>query len=81
MYKNNEIIFIVEESPEGGYEAHSLGHSIFTEADTFEELKTMIQDAVSCHFKDDERPHVIRLHFGKRRTDCGMKLQKKYRWR
>ena len=62
MYKNNEIIFIVEESPEGGYEAHSLGHSIFTEADTFEELKAMIQDAVSCHFNDDERPHVIRLH-------------------
>jgi hypothetical protein len=62
MYKNNEIIFIVEESPEGGYEAHSLGHSIFTEAVTFEELKAMVQDAVSCHFKDDERPHVIRLH-------------------
>jgi len=58
MYKNNEIIFIVEESPEGGYESHSLGHSIFTEADTFEELKAMIQDAVSCHFNDDERPHV-----------------------
>jgi hypothetical protein len=40
MYKNNEIIFIVEESPEGGYEAHSPGHSIFTEPDTFEELKS-----------------------------------------
>ena len=38
-YKDTEIIFIVEESPEGGYEARSLQHSIFTEADTFEELK------------------------------------------
>jgi hypothetical protein len=61
-YTNNEIIFIVEESPEGGYEARSLNHSIFTEADTFEELKEMIHDAVSCHFKTEDRPHLIRLH-------------------
>jgi hypothetical protein len=39
MYDDCEIIFIVEESPEGGYEARSLRHSIFTEADTYEELK------------------------------------------
>jgi hypothetical protein len=61
-YTSNEIIFIVEESPEGGYEARSLNHSIFTEADTFEELKEMIHDAVSCHFKTEDRPHLIRLH-------------------
>jgi len=62
MYREKEIILIVEESPEGGYEARSLGHSIFTKADTFEELRTMVQDAVSCHFDDDERPRIIRLH-------------------
>jgi hypothetical protein len=50
-YKDTEIIFIVEESPEGGYEARSLNYSVFTEADTFEELKGMVHDAVSCHFK------------------------------
>jgi len=61
-YPNNEIIFIVEESPEGGYEARSLHYSIFTEADTFEELKEMIHDAVSCHFKTGDRPRMIRLH-------------------
>jgi hypothetical protein len=61
-YIDNEIIFIIEESPEGGYEARSLNHSIFTEADTFEELKEMIHDAVSCHFKTEERPRLIRLH-------------------
>jgi len=65
MYQNTEIIFIVEESPEGGYEARSLNHSIFTEADTFEKLKEMIQDAVSCHFDAGERPRVIRLHMVK----------------
>ncbi len=61
-YKHNEIIFIVEESQEGGYEARSLNHSIFTEADTYEELKEMIHDAVSCHFKPEDLPCLIRLH-------------------
>ena len=61
-YSNSEIIFIVEESPEGGYEARSLNYSIFTEADTYEELKEMVHDAVSCHFKPEDRPSLIRLH-------------------
>lgn len=58
-----EIIFVVEESPEGGYEAHALGHAIFTEAESFEELKERVRDAVRCHFDEEERPAVIRLHF------------------
>lgn len=60
-----EIIFLVEESPEGGYEARALGHSIYTEADTYEELKGMVQNAVRCHFEETERPHLIRLHLVK----------------
>jgi len=60
-----EIIFLVKESPEGGYEARALGYSIFTEADTFEELKGMVKDAVRCHFEDTERPRLIRLHLVK----------------
>jgi hypothetical protein len=64
-YETSEIIFIVEESPEGGYEARSLNHSIFTQADTFEELKKMVHDAVSCHFTTGDRPHLIRLHLVK----------------
>ena len=60
-----EIIFLVEEAPEGGYEARALGHSIFTGADTFEELKGMVQDAVHCHFEEAERPSLIRLHLVK----------------
>lgn len=58
----NEIIFFVEESPEGGYEAKALGHPVFTEAEDLKELKTMIKDAVICHFDDSERPRIIRLH-------------------
>lgn len=60
-----EIIFAVEESPEGGYEARALGHAIFTEGDTMDELREMVLDAVRCHFDDVERPQVIRLHFVK----------------
>lgn len=62
---DTEIIFLVEESPEGGFEARSLGHSIFTEAETFEDLKRMVQDAVNCHFDGPERPSLIRLHLVK----------------
>ena len=60
-----EIIFSVEEAPEGGYQAKALGFSIFTEADTFEDLKKMVHDAVLCHFEDKDRPKVIRLHLVK----------------
>lgn len=60
-----EIIFLVEEAPEGGYTAKSLGESIFTEADDIEELKASTRDAVKCHFEDDDAPSIIRLHFVK----------------
>ena len=59
---DTEIIFSVQESPEGGYEARALGHSIFTQADTFEELKRNVREAVQCHFDDGTAPPVIRLH-------------------
>ena len=58
----NEIIFLVEESPEGGYEARALGHSIYTEADTLADLKLAITDAVQCHFDEGTGPRLIRLH-------------------
>jgi hypothetical protein len=62
---DKEIIFIVDESPEGGYQARALGTSIVTEAETYEELKKMVQDAVVCHFEETGRPKVIRLHMVK----------------
>ncbi len=61
--KVKEIIFMVEEDPEDGYTAKALGESIFTEADTLEELKENIKDALKCHFEDTkEIPGIIRLH-------------------
>ena len=61
----NEIIFIIEESKEGGFEARALGYSIFTEADDIASLKKEIKDAVSCHFEKDDMPKLIRLHMVK----------------
>jgi hypothetical protein len=58
----SEIIVVVEESPEGGYEAKALGESIFTQAETLGELRTMVQDAVRSHFDEDDPTQVIRLH-------------------
>jgi dephospho-CoA kinase len=58
----NEIIFLIQEAPEGGYTARALGEAIFTEADTIEELQNQIRDAVRCHFEDGKTPKVIRLH-------------------
>ena len=46
----NEIIFIVEDSPEGGFTARSLSHSIYTDADTIAELHANVRDAIACHF-------------------------------
>jgi hypothetical protein len=60
---NREIVFMVEDSHEGGFEAKALGHSIFTAADTEKDLKAAVQDAVNCHFEAEERPEIIRLHF------------------
>jgi hypothetical protein len=58
-----ELIFVVEEAPEGGYTARALGESIFTEANSVEELRAQVRDAVRCHFDDETAPKIIRLHF------------------
>lgn len=58
-----EIVFLVEEAPEGGFTARALGYSIYTEADTWNDLKLAIQDALACHFEDDQKPHIVRLHY------------------
>ena len=59
----SEIVFLVEEAPEGGYSARAVSASIFTEADSLDELREAVRDAVACHYDDGERPKLIRLHF------------------
>lgn len=62
---DNELIFIIEESPDGGWTAKALGHSIFTEADSEDELKANIKEAVTCHFENENAPKILRLHYVK----------------
>ena len=56
---DKEIVFLVEESPEGGLEAHALGMSIFTEGETLDEIKENVRDAIRCHFEEESQPKVV----------------------
>lgn len=58
----SEIIFVVEEAPEGDYTARALGALIFTEADTLADLRAQVHDAVQCHFDEADRPKIIRFY-------------------
>ena len=54
-----ELIFLVEDAPEGGYTARALNASIFTEADDLDSLREMVRDAVRCHFDEGQTSHVM----------------------
>ena len=58
----SEIIFVVEQAPEGGFTARALGESIVTQAETIPELHVRFRDAVRCHFDEGSAPKMIRLH-------------------
>jgi hypothetical protein len=64
----NEIIFVVEDAPEGGFIAKAVGTSIVTEADTVAHLHEQVRDAVRCHFEEAQTPKIIRLHFVREET-------------
>jgi predicted RNase H-like HicB family nuclease len=60
-----EIIFeVTEDEVDGGYTASAIGYGIHTEADTINELRDNIRDAVACYFDESMEPvGMIRLHF------------------
>ena len=61
---STEIIFEVTEAPEGGYSASALGYGIHTQAETVEELRGVVREAVACYFEDSSQaPKLIRLHY------------------
>ncbi|WP_462221798.1 hypothetical protein [Ferruginibacter sp.] len=62
-----EVIFLIEEALEGGYTARALGEAIFTEAETLEELRNNVKEAVDCYYEEDDenKPKLIRLHLVK----------------
>ena len=60
----NKIIFEITDAPEGGYTARALGAAIFTEADTFEQLREEVRDAVRCHFEEGQAPAIVHIEHG-----------------
>jgi hypothetical protein len=61
-----ELIFEIRDADEGGFYARALGHAIFTEAETWEELRSNILDAVSLHFENaTSRPRLVQMHYVK----------------
>jgi predicted RNase H-like HicB family nuclease len=61
-----ELIFEIRDAEEGGYSARALGHGIFTQAETWEELRKNALEAVSLHFEDSAvRPSIAQLHYVK----------------
>jgi len=61
-----ELIFEVRDAQEGGYCAHALGHGIFTEAETWDELRANVLEAISVHFEDGPvHPRLVQLHYVK----------------
>jgi hypothetical protein len=59
----NESLFAVrEDETEGGFVTRALGHSIVTQAHTWEDLRANVRDAVRGHFEEGQAPPVIRLH-------------------
>ncbi len=60
--RNSELVFEVTEEADGGYVAECLTESIVTQGDNWEELRTMVKDAVEAYFFDGPKPQWIRLH-------------------
>ena len=59
-----ELIFEIRDAEEGGFYARALGHSIFTEAETWDELRGNVLEAVSLHFEDaSARPRLVQMHY------------------
>lgn len=58
----NEMVFEVTQEEDGGFVAECLSESIFTQADTWEDLRNNVQEAINAYFFDRPKPHTIRLH-------------------
>ncbi len=58
----SELVFEVVQEADGGYCAECLTENIFTEADTWEDLRNNTLEATAAYYFDRPRPERIRLH-------------------
>ena len=55
----NELVFEITGTPDGGYDARAVGHSMFTQGSDWADLEEMVRDAVLCHFDHGDSPAEI----------------------
>jgi predicted RNase H-like HicB family nuclease len=61
-----ELIFEIRDAEEGGFCARAFGYAIFTEAETWDELRSNVMEAVALHFEDGQvRPRLVQMHYVK----------------
>ncbi len=59
-----DLIFEIRDAEEGGFYARALGHAIFTQGETWDELRANVMEAVSLHFEDAAtRPRLVQMHY------------------
>ena len=58
----DELIFEVTQEADGGYVAECLTENIFTQGDSWEELRSNVKEAVNAFFFDQSAPRRARLH-------------------
>ena len=74
-----EPIFEIRDAEEGGYCAHALGHTVFAEDETWEELRGNILETVSLHFEDAKvRPLMVQLHYLKDELPCVLVISERF---
>ena len=62
----SELIFEVRDAEEGGFHARALGQAIFTQGETWDELKTNVLEALDVYFDDAAAlPKLVQLHYVK----------------
>ncbi len=64
--KGMELIFEVRDAEDGGYCARALGHAIFTQGDSWSELRANVLEAAGLHFEEaEDNPRLVQLHYVK----------------
>jgi predicted RNase H-like HicB family nuclease len=61
----SELVFEVTQEADGGYIAEALGENIVTEADTWEQLRANVKEAVEAYYFEEPKPAYLRLHLRK----------------
>jgi predicted RNase H-like HicB family nuclease len=57
----SEIVFEISQDSDGGFTAEALGESIFTQANSWDELRANVREAVQAFYFDSAPPASIRL--------------------